>query len=227
MNLADIFRGVDVYLYTNGHVSIPRYSTGLYGSVLKKFKFEQKTSYFTKFYLRKNRVMKVDRNGQRCSNDAKQETVGRCIARFLEDTYNCTVYLLMANRSKPFCKKETIGIMVKWMSNSMQFDSMTEADIYNLTGCLPHCERDEISLADTPEGTSWPTGEVPTLTMVFLFEDGSYKLQEEYIVYEINDFIADVGGYLGLLLGHSMLSIYYMSVEWFAHTKIWRSLFKG
>ena len=227
MNVADIQKGwgVGVYLYTNGHISIPRYSTGVYGSVLKQFKLEFNTSYFTKFYIRKNRVRKVDRNGQRCSNDAKQVTVGQCIAGYLEDTYNCTAYLLMGNRSKPFCKKDTMNVMVTWLDS--QFKGMPEADIYNLTGCLPHCERDEISLADTPEGRSWPTRGDPTLHMIFFFEDGSYQLQEEYIVYEINDFIADVGGYLGLLLGHSMLSIYYMSVEWFGHTEIWRSLFKG
>ena len=62
--------------------------------------------------------------------------------------------------------------------------------------------------------------------MSFLFEDGSYQLEEEYIVYDANDFIADVGGYLGLLLGHSILSICHMSAKWFTYTKIWRALFK-
>ena len=213
----------DVYLYTNGHVSIPRYSTGVYGSVLKQFKFESKTSYFTKFYIRKNRVMKVDRDGQRCSNDPKQETVGHCIARYLEDTYNCTANLLMANKSKPYCKKDTMNDMVTWLDGT--FKSMPEADIFNLTGCLPHCERDEISLDDTPEGRSWSQGSGNTLHMIFLFEDGSYQLQEEYIVYDVDDFIADVGGYLGLLLGHSILSIYYISVGWFTESNLWTGLF--
>ncbi len=31
------------------------------------------------------------------------------------------------------------------------------------------------------------------------------------MAYDSNDFIADVGGYLGLLLGHSMLAIYDMA----------------
>ena len=101
---------------------------------------------------------------------------------------------------------------------------MPEADIFNLTGCLPHCERDEISLENTPEGREWPHGS-PTLHIIFLFEDGSYQVQEEYIVYDVDDFIADVGGYLGLLLGHSILSIYYISVGWFTESTIWTGLF--
>lgn len=40
---------------------------------------------------------------------------------------------------------------------------------------------------------------------VFLFQ---------YVIYDHNDFIADAGGYLGLLIGHSMFSIYVMAEEW-------------
>ena len=48
--------------------------------------------------------------------------------------------------------------------------------------------------------------------MEFRFEDGSYQLEEEYIIYDSDSFIADVGGFLGLLL--RVLSIYYLLVEW-------------
>ena len=34
------------------------------------------------------------------------------------------------------------------------------------------------------------------------------------MIYDANDFIADVGGYLGLLIGQSMFSIYVMAEEW-------------
>ena len=61
--------------------------------------------------------------------------------------------------------------------------------------------------------------------MIFRFEDGSYQLQEEYIVYDINDFIADVGGYMGLLLGYSVLSMGNKSMEWLTSTKLWKSNF--
>ena len=35
-------------------------------------------------------------------------------------------------------------------------------------------------------------------------------VRKEYFTYDINSLIADIGGYLGLLLGYSILSIY----EW-------------
>ncbi len=35
------------------------------------------------------------------------------------------------------------------------------------------------------------------------------------MIYDYNAFIADVGGYLGLLLGHSLLSIFYKIASWY------------
>ena len=46
--------------------------------------------------------------------------------------------------------------------------------------------------------------------------------REEYVVYDSDSFIADVGGFFGLLLGQSMLGIYYMSVEWIAKSNIFK-----
>ena len=124
----------------------------VFGSFLKQIKLDKGISYFKNFWIRKNCGVKVDRNGQRCSNDQQQDTVGHCIVRYLEDKYNCTAYLLMANRFKPFCNKEIMGGMVTWLDSV--FKHMSEADIYNQTGCLPLCERDEISLDDAP-GHTW------------------------------------------------------------------------
>ena len=60
------------------------------------------------------------------------------------------------------------------------------------------------------------------MRLAFHFEDGSYSVREEYIVYDMSNFIADVGGYLGLLMGHSILSIYYLSTGWLAKRNMGR-----
>ena len=58
--------------------------------------------------------------------------------------------------------------------------------------------------------TAYPSaGEVPCqLHLEFRILDSSTKVEEQYILYEMDSFIADVGGYMGLLLGISLLSIY-------------------
>ena len=42
----------------------------------------------------------------------------------------------------------------------------------------------------------------------------------------LDDFIADVGGYMGLLLGYSLLGIGHTSMEWLTNTKMWKSTFR-
>ena len=61
---------------------------------------------------------------------------------------------------------------------------MPEADIFNVTRCLPNCERDEIFLDPIKEIRS-RNPKNATLTIVLEFEDGSYKLQEDYVSYDI------------------------------------------
>ena len=39
------------------------------------------------------------------------------------------------------------------------------------------------------------------------------KVEEEYLVYDNASFVAEIGSYLGLLLGFSALSMYQMAVK--------------
>ena len=59
------------------------------------------------------------------------------------------------------------------------------------------------------ERVSTLTG-VPSYTMELKWQymNTDFVIRHEYLTYDNNSFIADVGGYLGLLLGYSVLSIY-------------------
>ena len=58
--------------------------------------------------------------------------------------------------------------------------------------------------------------------MVYLemfFKSGSHDLKEQYIIYDVNSMFADIGGYLGLLLGdrwanNSILSVSLLLIGW-------------
>ena len=215
-----IFRYVDVYLYTDEHVVIPRYSTGVYGSVFKKIVVERDKSYYRQYYVIKNKLMSIERNGQGCNNNRVEEKVGQCIVKYLEDKHNCTAYQLMASKTKEFCPSKKLG---KINDENNIIKDLSDADVATRTGCLPSCNRDEISLRDSPKIEEWPTPrDTPTMSLKFLYHDGTYNLREEYLVYDTSNFIADVGGYLGLLVGQSILGIYYMSADWVTKMKLWR-----
>ncbi len=46
-----------------------------------------------------------------------------------------------------------------------------------------------------------------TLWLHLKYPESRYDVREEYLIYDINSFIADVGGFLGLLLGYSILGL--------------------
>ena len=50
------------------------------------------------------------------------------------------------------------------------------------------------------------------IRLVFYIPHGRYLVKEQYYLHDGNSFIAEVGGYLGLLLGHSALGLVYMLV---------------
>ena len=46
------------------------------------------------------------------------------------------------------------------------------------------------------------------MTLEFLIADGFYEEKEEYMLYDLDSFVADIGGFMGLLLGCSVFSLY-------------------
>ena len=46
------------------------------------------------------------------------------------------------------------------------------------------------------------------LRLEVVITERSYEEREQYVIYDTYSFIADVGGYMGLLLGCSLMSLY-------------------
>ena len=198
--------GIEVYLYTSGNVVIPRDSSGAYGSSILKFnKPKENFSIHEKFFVYKNVLKPLVITGLGCTENEAEDSVGKCIVKRVEEKHNCTTYQLFANKNRDICERipdVKSRIMLKKLS------SLSTGDIYDLYGCLPHCEHDEIHVKRIGSPFYEYKGSNPRFTLELQFEDGSYHTTEEYIIYDTDSFIADIGGYLGLLLGHSILSIY-------------------
>ena len=97
---------------------------------------------------------------------------------------------------------------------------LEEADgnkIYEMTGCLSSCEKDQYSITAEPiiredAHNSWTSPFACQVHFEFIMQESSYHLEEQYPLYDVASFLADIGGYMGLLLGSSLLGIY-MSTE--------------
>ena len=214
--------GITIYVYKKGQITIPT-KTSVYGSTSKTHLIPERpnTSYTYKYRIMQDDLLALDQPARRChDNSGGLPSVSQCIADFFEATYNCSLYMidslgkiedctqsLWNNRTDDIAsaRHRNVELLKQWAMK-------TELEIYQTTGCMPSCKRQQIRLETEQETLTEST--YPLLTLVFEYGDGMYDLNEEYLVYDHNNFIADIGGYLGLLLGHSILSVYSISADW-------------
>ncbi len=85
-----------------------------------------------------------------------------------------------------------------------------EADIYRKTGCLPFCSRNSFRtrLLSSSKSKVKENGTGSSFKVNLFFASGTFAEKTQYLSYSFSDLVSDFGGYLGLLLGHSVMSIY-------------------
>ena len=139
--------------------------------------------------------------------------------RYLEKNLGCNPMVLGSQFSKsaPCTTKEQLLALA---NASRKFQDADDDDIYELTGCLPSCKRDQFSLTVDPMNFEIATKYKCQVQIDFIMLDSSYKEEEQYIIYDVDSFFADIGGFMGLLLGSSILSLY-MTLEEFMRKLIY------
>ncbi len=129
-----------------------------------------------------------------------------CLDRFIEAKVGCSSRFQGATAILQECT--TLEQLTQWASWTDRVAKLDELSIYNLTGCLGSCETYDYKLTPTSDLTAMASSNAKGLiTLMFAFMDGKYEIREQYYAYDMDSFIADAGGYLGLLLGHSIYSI--------------------
>lgn len=83
---------------------------------------------------------------------------------------------------------------------------MSEALLYEATGCRATCERREWKSTLIYDRTLPMDTNSTELELRLFFTNGRYQVRKEYYKYTLDNLIADTGGLLGLFLGHSILS---------------------
>ena len=190
-------------------------SGGLFGStfVLSNpilFDFEAPSKIFTSNYdIQLTDSNYLNEEGSRCSEskDLAISNYNICYEKYLEANINCSIPWRKQNDSThsdcdTFAQKDFLSNITK------QIEAMGELEVYKTTGCSPSCSRREFTVTKLMDTEQISPANRSVAKVVFYYSSTKYKTKEQYLLFTVSDFIANVGGYLGLLLGHSVISLY-------------------
>ena len=200
----------------------------IYGSNFKRLyiqKPEMNRSYAIDYLwnlgVTKTHLKNLDRPSQRCSSetDATKTTTTECISEFIYKELGCKIpiYGMVPMYTNAEICATSSFTRLKGIVRDMR---LLEQSVYNASGCLGPCERNayEISESYPPQtvvtkrllGTENPD----VLRLKVALRNGMYELKEQYVIYGPDSLIADVGGYMGLLLGCSLLGLCQSIGKW-------------
>ena len=100
----------------------------------------------------------------------------------------------------------------EWKAIWQKLVTMDEQELYKETGCMAKCQRKELAMNKVFDGEVAKTNDSIILVAMF-YPNGRYREGRQYYTYDINTFLSDFGGYLGLLLGYSIVSFFDMAQE--------------
>ena len=148
-----------------------------------------------------------------CYNTAEVD-FDHCFLDYISSQMNCTLPWNTSSASLeiPLCMYP--GEHEQFMDMAAVIYALDEEQIFKKTGCMPCCTRNEISakLVDTDiigkNHYYYHEGMENYAIMMFYYANNKIRVKEEYYTYDMSNLIADFGGYLGLLLGYSILGFY-------------------
>ena len=152
-------------------------------------------------FITKSYVKAIDQPTQRCTND--DTNINECIFGFIEKLIGCRPDI-QGSEFSDGTSCTTMEQLMDLANISRIFEEADGNDIYEATGCLASCEKNYYSLSQGVLSGGYNRD----LHVKFKIMDRTYEEKEQYIIYDISSFIADVGGYMGLLLGCSLSSLY-------------------
>ena len=160
--------------------------------------------YFKRMIMRKTRLKSLDQPSEPCSSNKMVPDTSMCIAKYIQEKVGYNPLILGSSPKQLTCNSSS-----QWentVTMTKKFHEANAKQIYEMTGCLSSCEKDKYHKIEGD--TTTKNRKNGDLHLSFRIMDGSYEEREQYIIYDLDSFIADVGGFMGLLLGCSVLSLY-------------------
>ena len=156
------------------------------------------------YEIKKKDVTYLNDKQTPCQPGPRTEEINTCIQHHIEKKLACE--LPWHNESTTLQKCETPEQYNEFIKMYNDLSGKHEAKIAEITGCLPTCQRGEFEMKRlnrirVADGLRQISG-------YFYYPTRRYTEKYHFYDYTFGDFLADVGGYVGLLLGYSALTCY-------------------
>ena len=181
-----------------------------FGSTYKmytiKIQSTVRRTYYRYIQLQRTLYKSLDSQSDRCTYEDTNMTV--CIAEYIARQIGCSANIQgFEPLSFPRCTNKTQ--LEAFTNVSTLLEQAGSSGVYQMTGCLSPCEKYkyDATLENWSDDTIF-NNIYSQVLFVFTMYERSYIEEEQYIIYDGNSFLADIGGFLGLVLGSSMLNIF-------------------
>ena len=214
---------IHLYAYYGNDVVVPS-DLRQYGVAMEEITILPNHRMGRDYIIKNTEVVVIDKPNERCNSSADRISIAKCVSNFYEKELNCSTRLLEGNQTMETCGPD---LLQNYSKPGMP--QLSETIMFQYFGCMPSCFRNEVEFttlnAYDKTSTKKSNENRTNLKLVFYFMDGGFEVKEEYYIYDSTSFLADIGGYMGLLLGYSWLSLYLMIAEWIstvsgAHNKM-------
>lgn len=163
--------------------------------------------------------------GETVCNNQRKENIRDCIERYIAQTLNCTLpWAKMRIQNQEICNSQS---KVKALED--EITKMSQSELSMSLNCtfpctVPEFVTDPVYEFEFPRNDDCSNGPLTTrnstlrscndlLRISFVVPDRKLYKIEEVLLYDDDNLIADVGGYLGLLLGANILTFYDVIVQ--------------
>ena len=203
------------YIHYHNHFTCSQLKT--YGSELIKVAVKNENSFMLSYEVEPTEVVYLNQEADPCAEDTEGKgivNIWPCLEDYMETKVNCTLPWLSDKPplcTTPFGYKQYINAYAK----ILHFETHNFTQTAN---CKPSCKRVEYLVkqfarypklhAKTYEYLGKDETFHNALQVDFFFGKDRFTTREQYYTYDFQNLLADFGGYLGLLLGYSLLGFY-------------------